>query len=165
MKLDHFNYLHLPAHLQGFSKPFHDLAHELHRSLPQSAELNAGLRKLMEAKDCIVRAAIEVHGTRPTGDRMASQVASPTPGSHVTVDPITGNRLPEGSPYSMAHVPVTHSKPVESVLADHGIARTWYNPHNERVIEYVDGRIVRHQTICALHARLGVGCTCGAVSE
>lgn len=165
MKLEHFNYLHLPAHLQGFSKPFHDLAHELHRSLPQSAELNAGLRKLMEAKDCIVRAAIEVHGTRPTGDRMASQVPPPASNAPAVVDPITGNRLPEGSPYSMAHVPVTQSKSVDSVLAEHGIIRTWYNAANERVIEHIDGRIVRHHVSCSLHSRLGMTCTCGALPE
>lgn len=56
--LQHFSYEHLPPHLQEFSKPFHDLAHELADKLPRNAETSAGLRKLLEAKDCFVRARI-----------------------------------------------------------------------------------------------------------
>jgi hypothetical protein len=56
-----FDYAHLPPHLQDVSQPFHDLAHRLAAELPPSAELTAGLRKLLESKDCVVRAAIEAH--------------------------------------------------------------------------------------------------------
>ncbi len=35
------------------------LASSLIRQLPDSPELTAGLRKLLEAKDCLVRAALE----------------------------------------------------------------------------------------------------------
>lgn len=35
------------------------LARSMIASLPDSAELSAGLRKLLEAKDCFVRAAID----------------------------------------------------------------------------------------------------------
>lgn len=55
--LKHFEFDHLPLHLQGVSKEFHALAHKMHASLPMDAELIAGLRKLLEAKDCMVRAA------------------------------------------------------------------------------------------------------------
>jgi hypothetical protein len=55
-----FDYDHLPPHLQEFSRPFHSLAHAL-MALPDGPELSAGLRKLLEAKDCIVRAAIDFH--------------------------------------------------------------------------------------------------------
>lgn len=99
MKSIHWAYEHLPPHLQGFSRPICELAREFERTLPQSAELNAGLRKLMEAKDCFVRAAIEVHGARPS-DRMELDRIGPK-------DPVSGETLPAGSPYSMAHVPVT----------------------------------------------------------
>lgn len=56
--LQHFAYQHLPKHLQEISKPFHDLAHSMAEKLT-GVELRAGLRKLMEAKDCMVRAKLE----------------------------------------------------------------------------------------------------------
>jgi hypothetical protein len=54
--LEWFEYRHLPPVLQDYSKQFHDLAHQLAGEL-EGAELTTGLRKLLEAKDCIVRAA------------------------------------------------------------------------------------------------------------
>lgn len=57
--LRYFEYEHLPADLQPVSKPFHDLAHQFAGDERlQGAELTTGLRKLLEAKDCIVRAAL-----------------------------------------------------------------------------------------------------------
>lgn len=55
----YFQYKQLPEHLQAISKPFRNLA-ELMLSQPchDDAELMAGLRKLLEAKDCAVRAAL-----------------------------------------------------------------------------------------------------------
>ncbi len=53
-----FAYAHLPPHLQEISKPFGDLAHQIVDTLPANAERTAGLRKLLEAKDCIVRAKL-----------------------------------------------------------------------------------------------------------
>ncbi len=55
----HFNFDHLPEHLQEVSKPCHDLAATMIDRLPDGPELTVGLRKLLEAKDCFVRAAIE----------------------------------------------------------------------------------------------------------
>lgn len=49
---------HLPENLQAYSRPCGELALQMVRSLPDDAELVAGLRKLMEAKDCFVRAAL-----------------------------------------------------------------------------------------------------------
>lgn len=57
--MKYFAYEHLPAHLQLVSKPIGDLARMMDDSLPDSAEKSAGLRKLLEAKDCLVRAAME----------------------------------------------------------------------------------------------------------
>lgn len=54
--LKYFEYSHLPEHLQSVSKATHELAHEMNRLLPECAEKSAGLRKLLEAKDCFVRA-------------------------------------------------------------------------------------------------------------
>lgn len=56
--LRHFAYDHLPPDLQAVSRPICELAHDMAGRL-DGPELTAGLRKLMEAKDCLVRAAIE----------------------------------------------------------------------------------------------------------
>jgi hypothetical protein len=62
--LQFFAYDHLPPHLAAVSKPFADLAAALLAVLPDSAELTAGLRKLLEAKDCAVRAAVAAAAQR-----------------------------------------------------------------------------------------------------
>jgi hypothetical protein len=56
--LQFFEYAHLPAHLQEVSKPFGDLALKMCDMLPSNPERTAGLRKLLEAKDCLVRARL-----------------------------------------------------------------------------------------------------------
>lgn len=70
--LQFFEYKHLPPHLQMVSKPFHDLAHAIVKGdnvpeagtvtigspLPANAERTVALRKLLEAKDCAVRAVL-----------------------------------------------------------------------------------------------------------
>jgi hypothetical protein len=53
-----FTWEHLPADLQAVSRPCGDLAEHMARELPVCAETTAGLRKLLEAKDCFVRAAL-----------------------------------------------------------------------------------------------------------
>ena len=56
--MKYFEYSHLPDHLQIVSQPFHALAHEIENRYPSGPEKSAGLRKLLEAKDCVVRAAL-----------------------------------------------------------------------------------------------------------
>ena len=56
--LQFFAYEHLPAGLQEISKPFGDLANWMMETLPVNPERTAGLRKLLEAKDCAVRARL-----------------------------------------------------------------------------------------------------------
>ena len=56
--LRYFEYAHLPEHLQAVSKPIGDLANQMATDLPEGPEVTAGLRKLLEAKDCLVRAAL-----------------------------------------------------------------------------------------------------------
>jgi len=53
-----FAYAHLPPLMQVISKPFCDLAQSLVESLPRNPERTVALRKLLEAKDAAVRAAI-----------------------------------------------------------------------------------------------------------
>ncbi len=57
--MKYFEYAHLPEHLQKVSKPIGDLAKAMDEQLADGAEKSAGLRKLLEAKDCLVRAALE----------------------------------------------------------------------------------------------------------
>lgn len=59
-----FKYEHLPAALQEPSKACAELAAEMDITLEESAEKTAGLRKLLEAKDCFVRAKIETTALR-----------------------------------------------------------------------------------------------------
>lgn len=49
---------HLPEDLAVISGECGHLANTMLDALPDSAELTAGLRKLLEAKDCFVRAAV-----------------------------------------------------------------------------------------------------------
>ena len=56
--MEFFKYDHLSAAAQVHSKPFCDLAAMIENEYPDCPEKTAGLRKLLEAKDCIVRTAI-----------------------------------------------------------------------------------------------------------
>ncbi|MET9818316.1 hypothetical protein [Streptomyces sp. NPDC006355] len=49
----------LAPHLAAVSSLFYDLAHDLVDRVPDNDELRAGLRRLLEAKDCAVRAALD----------------------------------------------------------------------------------------------------------
>lgn len=53
----YFEYEHLSEHLAAVSKPFCDLAHGL-LTLPEGEERAVALRKVLEAKDAAVRAAL-----------------------------------------------------------------------------------------------------------
>lgn len=54
-----FRYDHLkPGDIQNTSKMFASMAKYVAEELPSSPEVVAGLRKLLEAKDCFVRAAV-----------------------------------------------------------------------------------------------------------
>ena len=56
--LQFFSYQHLPDHLQKISAPFGLLALDIVSLLPRNPERTVALRKLLEAKDCAVRALI-----------------------------------------------------------------------------------------------------------
>lgn len=56
--LQFFTWSHLPEHLQDVSRPFSDLAYRIASTLPRNPERTAALRKLLEAKDCAVRAVL-----------------------------------------------------------------------------------------------------------
>lgn len=56
--LQFFQYMHLPEHLREASRPFGELAQRLVDALPRNPERTVALRKLLEAKDCAVRALL-----------------------------------------------------------------------------------------------------------
>lgn len=53
-----FSYNHLPEALQPFSMPFAQMAEWIIKTLPRNPERTVALRKLLEAKDCAVRARL-----------------------------------------------------------------------------------------------------------
>lgn len=53
-----FSYEHLPPHLKEVSVHFYGLAKQIEDSLPDNPEKTTALRKLLEAKDCAVRAKL-----------------------------------------------------------------------------------------------------------
>lgn len=66
--LSFFETDHLPEHLARVSRPFGDLARDvvkMNEGTPHPAEVTAALRKLLEAKDCAVRAALGAYDEEP----------------------------------------------------------------------------------------------------
>ncbi len=53
-----FEFGHLPGHLQAVSSVFYDAACSLVMQVPSGPERTVALRKLLEAKDAAVRAAV-----------------------------------------------------------------------------------------------------------
>lgn len=53
-----FEYGHLPSAQRDVSAAAYGLAHQMEEALPDGPEKSAGLRKLLEAKDCFVRASL-----------------------------------------------------------------------------------------------------------
>jgi ferritin-like protein len=56
--LQFFEFGHLPAQLQGTAQLFHDQAKAVVASIPANPERTMCLRRLLEAKDCAIRAHI-----------------------------------------------------------------------------------------------------------
>lgn len=57
--LRYFEFEHLPEDLKVISSLVYDLAEAMYMDLGSGAEKSAGLRKLLEAKDCFVRQALD----------------------------------------------------------------------------------------------------------
>jgi len=53
--MKYFAFEHLPEPLKAVSREFSDLANKMDAEIPDGPEKSAGLRKLLEAKDCFVR--------------------------------------------------------------------------------------------------------------
>jgi hypothetical protein len=56
----YFKYDHLKGVLKDTSEKFYFLAYEINELLPNGPEKSVALRKLLEAKDAAVRAALDI---------------------------------------------------------------------------------------------------------
>lgn len=65
MILRYFKYDHLPAPLQAVSKPFCEMATSIALGPTSGPETTTALRKLLEAKDCYVRAHLNEQHEQP----------------------------------------------------------------------------------------------------
>lgn len=102
----YFAYGHLPAHLQTVSQPVGQLAELLELLLPNGPEKSAGMRKLLEAKDCFVRAAFDV----PPAELLAKAPITDTDrldvlfrGMTDTLGPLDGERASNAFDEVFAH--------------------------------------------------------------
>lgn len=56
----YFTFEHLPSHLRPVSQACAELVTKILNEIPEdSPELTMGIRKILEAKDCLVRAALK----------------------------------------------------------------------------------------------------------
>lgn len=67
--MKYFQFDHLPQDLQSVSKPIAELAIAMDTTLPDGPEKSAGLRKLLEAKDCFVRSKLDARVPADRQDR------------------------------------------------------------------------------------------------
>lgn len=67
--IKYFAWEHLPERLQPVSQACAQLAEAMEADLPDGPEKSAGMRKLLEAKDAFVRAALEELPVLPDPDR------------------------------------------------------------------------------------------------
>ncbi len=58
--MNFFEYTHLPPRIKEVSKSIAEVANLMNDAIPQSEEKSVGLRKLLEAKDCFVRASLDL---------------------------------------------------------------------------------------------------------
>lgn len=66
--MQYFTYAHLPEHLKGVSQVIASAAKLLNQQLADGPEKSSGLRKLLEAKDCFVRSALNMPNAVKAGD-------------------------------------------------------------------------------------------------
>lgn len=70
-----FTYSHLPKEIQAVSAPFGILAKQMIESLPDNSEKERALTRLLEAKDCAVRAKLWKTGEKTNAPAAAKVTA------------------------------------------------------------------------------------------
>ncbi len=87
----YFAFDHLPEPQRTISATCSALKNRMIEALPDGDELTTGLRKLLEAKDCFVRASLPAEESRPSPGSAAEPVNPSSLGGHaVPVDPAKG---------------------------------------------------------------------------
>ena len=111
--LRYFEYTHLPEPLKVISEKIYQVAWALENMIPDGAEKSAGLRKLLEAKDCFVRAALPAApaypliqppaGTDFVREQMSREAIASVKldGETSTLDQGTDARAPEANPWGL----------------------------------------------------------------
>lgn len=82
--IKYFAFAHPPPKLQSVSKPLGELAEKLEALLPDGPEKSVGMRKLLEAKDCFVRCAIDMPET--TQDKLLAHASGTAEGFTVPTE-------------------------------------------------------------------------------
>jgi len=133
--LRYFEYAHLPEPLLGIAADVARLAKGFDQTLPDGPEKSAGLRKLLEAKDCFVRAALPPApayplvqppaGTDFVREQMSEEAIASVKldGETQTLDQGTDVRAPEANPWGLSpqeldkvFPPVEVAAPVKDAL-------------------------------------------------
>lgn len=73
--LQWFRYAHLPENLRAISQRFAFLAQQIVDELPRNPERTVALRKLLEAKDCAVRAVIYEPAGAPVEEKTSAEAS------------------------------------------------------------------------------------------
>jgi|WetSurMetagenome_2_1015567.scaffolds.fasta_scaffold1059188_1 hypothetical protein len=98
MNMKFFEYGHLPENLQEISKPIGVLAGQLDNQLSDCTEKDIGMRKLLEAKDCFVRAKLDENGTKTSTDNPESKKPTIDSRGFLLLDDFsTSNKTIDGS--------------------------------------------------------------------
>ncbi len=87
--LRYFEFEHLPEHLAPVSVKFSVVARWVDHTLPAGAEKATALRKLLEAKDAAVRAALDL----PASDDQANDAEAPKDLSELVERDLIGHPL------------------------------------------------------------------------
>jgi hypothetical protein len=145
-----FEYEHLPPGLKEMSSMMASMATAIDNALPESAEKTAGLRKLLEAKDCFVRAVVTMQKEQDT--QTPEPVASaPDPRTPDPTDP----RFSYRSGYVFTALPASAGQVTDDVL--HNIVETlpvvhlFSNSHsgNGEAMALSDDGVILAMTSCS----------------
>ena len=141
--LRYFEFKHLPEPLLSISADVARLARGFDQTLPDSPEKSTGLRKLLEAKDCFVRAALPSSPAYPLiqppagTDFFREQLSKEAiasiklDGETFTVDQGTDARAPEANPWGMAPQELDKVFPaVKEVIPDEEPNSWWLSSQN-----------------------------------
>lgn len=130
--LQFFDYKHLPPHLAQASAEFEVLAVQIAHRAPDSPETTVALRKLLEAKDAAVRAAVEAHkGSAPKPELTPSELPRYKCHKEVGAFKITGL-----APHPSQAIGMSITGGLVTALECRDVSQAFINKHNPKVGDY-----------------------------